>query len=286
MYCVTPSSSATAEASAPHLWFDIFTGRAYEAPQARHLRVFRSLNQIPVFARSGAVLPLLPDTAQALQAGTSNPRALEVLLIPGASGSFELVEDDGIYQPDSSQIHTARTRLTWNWQAGNFHVSAPQFSSQQQAGILPDARSWSVCVRGVARPDNLEQIRAYVTNASGQRSEVAAHASYDERTLTLLVSCEAVASSVELDVDLPSLKSATNPLVSDAFEVLNRAKINTLTKDLAMNEISRFGVGALASFAALERDNTREQVAGEPPIWKSHMPSTVIAALAEVLTRS
>lgn len=279
-------TSTTTEASAPHLWFDIFTGRAYEAPQARHLCVFRPLNQIPVFARSGAVLPLLPDTAQALQAGTSNPRALEVLLAPGASGSFELVEDDGIYQHDSSQIHTARTRLTWNWQAGTFHVSSPQFSSQQQAGILPDSRSWCVCVRGVARPDNLEQIRAYATNASGQCSEVAAHASYDERTLSLLVSCEAVESSAELDVDLPDLKIATNPLVSDAFDVLNRAKINTLTKDLAMNEISRFGVGALASFAALERDNTREQVAGEPPIWKSHMPSTVIAALAEVLTRS
>ena len=77
---------------------------------------------------------------------------------------------------------------------------------------------------------------------------------------------------------------------SECYKQFSKAKkeeIDDLVRDiLSGGEENSRKKDTTADFAALERDNTREQVAGEPPIWKSHMPSTVIAALAEVLTRS
>src|SRR5687768_4508101 len=84
-------------------WVDVFTGLRYRG--GRLLRLHRDLATIPVLARPGTVLPLVP--ADDVLGGVEPPRRVEVRVVSGADGEFTLVEDrdDGLW---------ARTRLTWD----------------------------------------------------------------------------------------------------------------------------------------------------------------------------
>ena len=59
----------------------------------RELLLHRDLTTIPVLARAGAIVPL--DAAEVPANGAGQPCALEVLVVVGADGTFEIVEDDG-----------------------------------------------------------------------------------------------------------------------------------------------------------------------------------------------
>jgi hypothetical protein len=54
--------------------------------------LYGALEDVPLFARSGAILPLGPRVAWG---GIENPSELELRAFAGANGSFELYEDDG-----------------------------------------------------------------------------------------------------------------------------------------------------------------------------------------------
>lgn len=82
-------------------WTDIFTGDQYVIPQGgAEKTLIRSLNSIPVLARSGAVLPLSRDKGNSV----ANPTELDVCIFTG-NGSFTLYED-GLQDGDSALATT------------------------------------------------------------------------------------------------------------------------------------------------------------------------------------
>ncbi|MFG1603045.1 TIM-barrel domain-containing protein [Actinoplanes sp. NPDC049265] len=117
------------------VWADIFTGTTYRAgPGGRHLRLHRDQESIPVLLRAGAVLPLAAD---AVTRADTHPSTLELLVVPGADGTRELVEDDGDV--------VSRTPLIWDDAARTVTVgpaSAP--------AVVPARRTWTVRVPGGA----------------------------------------------------------------------------------------------------------------------------------------
>lgn len=71
------------------VWTDIFTGDEYEAgADGRELTVYRGVTEIPVFAKSGGILPLSADKGNCCK----NPRRLEVWVYIG-KGKYTLFED-------------------------------------------------------------------------------------------------------------------------------------------------------------------------------------------------
>ena len=70
---------------------DLFTGAVYDGG-CKHT-FHRPLSQTPVLAPEGAIIPL--DAERRPRNGSPNPSYLEILLIVGADGAFELIEDDG-----------------------------------------------------------------------------------------------------------------------------------------------------------------------------------------------
>ena len=70
-------------------WFNFFTG---EFLSAGHQTIYGSLEDIPVFAKAGAIVPVAPLPAWG---GIENPSHLRVHIFPGADNRFELYEDDG-----------------------------------------------------------------------------------------------------------------------------------------------------------------------------------------------
>ena len=53
--------------------------------------VYSTMSEIPVFAKSGAIVPMGPDGNI-----VGNPNKLTVAIFPGHNNSFDLYEDDGI----------------------------------------------------------------------------------------------------------------------------------------------------------------------------------------------
>ena len=68
-------------------WTDIFLGTRYRG--GRTLRIARTLSEMPVFARAGAIIPLSGDEGN----GTANPALLDVWVFDG-QGEFTMFEDD------------------------------------------------------------------------------------------------------------------------------------------------------------------------------------------------
>ncbi|KAL3492038.1 putative alpha-xylosidase [Aspergillus germanicus] len=79
------------------VWFppprhvDIFNGVVYDGD--RLLWVARPLDGYPVFAREGSIIPLDAETEP--ENGCKEPEGIELVVVVGADGSFELLEDEG-----------------------------------------------------------------------------------------------------------------------------------------------------------------------------------------------
>jgi alpha-glucosidase (family GH31 glycosyl hydrolase) len=75
-------------------WRDVFTGRRYRG--GRRVRLHRGVDEMPVLARAGAVLPLAGDPAADVDAA---PEQLTLRVFPGPAGGATLIEDDGSAAP-------------------------------------------------------------------------------------------------------------------------------------------------------------------------------------------
>ena len=71
-------------------WFNFFTGEQITGGAWRD--VTAELEDIPVYAKAGAIVPLAPKVGWG---GIENPTELDIYIFPGADNKFDLYEDDG-----------------------------------------------------------------------------------------------------------------------------------------------------------------------------------------------
>nr|WP_233133612.1 TIM-barrel domain-containing protein [Bifidobacterium vansinderenii] len=258
-------------------WFDFFTGRRYDSTPAegRRIEAWRQIDRIPVFAKAGAIVPLQRVPEHGLVNAVSNPDELDVIVFPGASGSFTLWEDNGDVETDARWASTALT-LTLNTDSAVFNVAGVDGASD----VVPGHRSWNLVFRGVSR----NAMGHVVVNVGTGAKDVADTVSvrYDQSTLSLIVRVENVSVTDAITVRFTNaLEIADNPVADDVFAVLKDAQMRYLTKEKASRMIDQLGVNALPALSTLE--------AGPDPTERSypesHMPQSVIQALTEVLTR-
>jgi alpha-glucosidase (family GH31 glycosyl hydrolase) len=112
-------------------WTDVFTGLTYTGGRTVYLH--RDLTSIPVLARAGAIVPMVPQ--EHLGNGADLPAEVEVRVYAGADGDFTLVED-------RDDERWARTRLTWDDAAAKLTVH----DVEGDADTLPDDRTYRVVV--------------------------------------------------------------------------------------------------------------------------------------------
>ena len=119
----------------PGTWTDIFTGKRYTGDKT--IVLCRELDEIPVLARPGAILPLSADAGN----GAGNPQALELWAFAG-NGAFTLTEDNG--RADFA-AHTAKTRFEIRYEHETLtftvHAAAGDLS------VLPPKRSYLIRVK-------------------------------------------------------------------------------------------------------------------------------------------
>lgn len=263
-------------------WFDFFDGRRYVAadPAGRRLAVWRTIDRIPVFTKAGGIVPMQSDPLSDM---TVNPRALDVVIFPGADGSFAMREDSGEFREVCADAAAAQesatvvTAMIWQWDDGR----SPQFVIEEPTGntsVVPERRDWTLIFRGVAR----SAMKVIVGGEAWDKDLVGTTVvDYDAETLSLSVKLYDVPSSSRIQVLFPQgLALAESPTEADCERILFDAQMLYTTKEHAMAQISRYGVAAIPGLRTLEREQRNER-----DFFQSHMPESVIGALEEVLLR-
>ncbi|TPF95076.1 TIM-barrel domain-containing protein [Bifidobacterium sp. UTBIF-78] len=302
-------------------WFDFLTGRRYESRPAdgRKFEVWRGLDGIPVFAKAGGIVPLqrLDESNGPINA-VGNPRHLEVTVFPGASGAFELKEDDGTNQARPDESALAVTSLTLQWGGGEAVAGGASEQSSGSSDVedttVQSAEIPDLVLRGAADRSGaancaktrfiiapvagnaaaVPERRTWTVTFRGVASSAALSASvggepvevqtaYDAESLSLSLTVADVPVEAEVVIDADGLRIADDPALADAFAVLYDAQIDYLTKERAYALIRESGAGALGAL------HTLESAASDHPGHRfddSHMPTAVIQALAEPLLRT
>ncbi|KAJ5874158.1 uncharacterized protein N7529_002588 [Penicillium soppii] len=196
----------------PGRYVDIFTGVVYDGN--RRLWITRRLTEYPVFAPEGAIIPF--DGASVLENGCENSATIELLVVIGSDGMFELVEDDGKGQC-TDQIDFRRTKICFNQALGEL-VIAPASGGD----ISPHIREWGVRFLGYS---NWNHVKAYA-------DDVQIDMEYVATTHGFLLKLGSHPSNVQLVVKLESNCSldANNP-TSQIMEFLLGAQIGMDLKD-------------------------------------------------------
>ena len=129
-------------------WFDFFNGEYYQGGQ--WITLYGALDEIPVFARAGGILPLGPRVAWG---GVENPAELSIQIFPGADGSFTLYEDDGA-SPAYLQGEYSLIRLSQTWRED--HLNFKIEPAQGDLRHIPATRKFHLVVWGVRQPDSVQ----------------------------------------------------------------------------------------------------------------------------------
>jgi len=99
-------------------WYDFWTGKAWDG--GRSIDVAATLGIMPLFVRSGSIVPLGPDLEFASQK-PADP--IELRIYRGADGDFTLYEDQGD---------------TYNYEHGTFSTIAFHWDEKKQALTIGD----------------------------------------------------------------------------------------------------------------------------------------------------
>ncbi|MEJ5914513.1 glycoside hydrolase family 31 protein [Pseudokineococcus sp. 1T1Z-3] len=197
-------------------WVDVFTDLVYDGD--REVLLHRDLTSIPVLARAGAVVPL--DGAAVTGNAPVNPEHLELLVVVGADGTFELCEDD-----DTTTGDVVRTPITFNQASGRLTVGP----ATGPTDVVPARRTWTVTF--VA----LEDGRAPVVTVDGD----AASAEVTRTATRTSVTASGIAPTSTLHVDLgvrPALRD--NDVHGRLFALLDAAQTEHRLKNRAYDVIT------------------------------------------------
>jgi alpha-glucosidase (family GH31 glycosyl hydrolase) len=186
----------------PGKYVDIFTGVKYTGD--REVYLSRRLEQYPVLMKEGSIVPL--DQALKPANGGDNPDGFEVLIVVGADGRFDVLEDDG--RAKSDDIQWSRTPIKFTQDNGVAEIGPTECATVS-------SRNWTIRFLGLTEAS---PVRVF---ADGKEIKVKA----EQTSNGLLVKLGKVSSRATATVDVgrnPQLDhnnpaSLIWPLLNDAF---------------------------------------------------------------------
>ena len=227
------------------VWHDVFTHRIYRG--GRTLRVYRPLDQIPVFAKAGAILPLTDDIGPG-SAGR-NPEQLHICVYLGADGELTLYEDDNETTAYLQGAYAETVLSLRDGPAGtSFTVRAPAGRRE----LLPETRRYVVEFFGCG--DCASALHVLADGAP-----VPAQTSYCPESRCLRAELPALDTGAELRFRFDGPAAALgNDVRSDVFSLLSRAQIAYDLKERLWNIIRAEPDAGRCLTALLAQDVDRE----------------------------
>jgi len=120
-------------------WTDIFTGRIYEGGKTLYL--CRELNEIPVLAKEGAIIPM---TSSDETTGTAIPQELDIWVYRGRN-SFRLYEDNG---EDMTYADGNYTITEFSIEE-NKDIKIKIKSAEGNINLLPEKRTFNIILKDI-----------------------------------------------------------------------------------------------------------------------------------------
>ena len=231
-------------------WYDIFSGLKYDG--GRMLELYRSLEDIPVLAKEGAIIPLTDLTEYTNS--VENPKELAVKIVPGKKNAFILMEDTGDTCEDKEE-NWAQTKLEW--------INENEFIIHPSNGnldVIPKRRTWKMEFYGIADVDNLE------VTVGGKAIET--ERIYDEKRHICQVNIPETEVTEQITISFSKgylLRENNKP--AEIFALLYQAKIEYEVKEKI--------------YAYMKEGKTSSEVLGI--IQAMHLPDSVYGMLSEVL---
>ena len=231
-------------------WYDIFSGLKYDG--GRMLELYRSLEDIPVLAKEGAIIPLTDLTEYTNS--VENPKELAVKIVPGKKNAFILMEDTGDTCEDKEE-NWAQTKLEW--------INENEFIIHPANGnldVIPKRRTWKMEFYGIADVDNLE------VTVGGKAIET--ERIYDEKRHICQVNIPETEVTEQITISFSKgylLRENNKP--AEIFALLYQAKIEYEVKEKI--------------YAYMKEGKTSSEVLGI--IQAMHLPDSVYVMLSEVL---
>lgn len=134
----------------PGTYADFFTGVVYDGH--RRLWLSRTLDKVPVLLKQGAIVPLERDTSP--ENGGKNPDRFEVVVVVGADGRFELLEEDedglSVGRSPTGWVDWVRTPIVFNQAQGTVTIGPTR------GGHPNMRRSWSLRLLGFKPGEDLD----------------------------------------------------------------------------------------------------------------------------------
>lgn len=162
------------------------------------------METVPALARAGAILPLAADGAES---HLRNPERLELLIVHGADGEFDLWESD-----EAGGLALSRIR---------YRSGAEDRLELQPEGALsaiPEDREVSVYIRGILRPT--------LVQAEGAPCAW----EYQESERMLCVRLTPGRGGFALSIRSPGAETVSKDRLEAVFRLLNQAQIPYSTK--------------------------------------------------------
>lgn len=195
-------------------WFDFFHGLHYTSDNGRVMTVTRSLEEYPVFAKTGAIVPM--QTSCELTAGND----LEILIFPGASNSFTLYEDAG----EGSEFENGsfvQTTMNLEWS------DAPAFTVKPAEGdlsLIPKVRNYTFVLRGFHK--NVS-VKAFVDG-----NPVDSAVEYDIKNHSFRISVSAnTTSEIKLELSGAELITDNGDVLERCQDLIQKMEISYMIKD-------------------------------------------------------
>ncbi|MCH4888598.1 DUF5110 domain-containing protein [Acidaminobacter sp. JC074] len=142
-------------------WYDFFTGHYYAGSE--HYGVYGDLCDMPVFAKSGTIVPLGHEVPWG---GIDNPKEMHVKIFAG-SGSYELYEDDGDSK-DYLKGSGVVTRFEQTYDGSKLTVKVLPVSDPNK--LIPETRDFTFEILGIEETIIIE--KRQVSTSEGCTFEV------------------------------------------------------------------------------------------------------------------
>lgn len=129
-------------------WYDFVTGKKF--PGNKEYVSFFKDQDYPVFAKSGAIIPLgynenLNDTTP--------PKNMEIHIFPGASNTYNLYEDDGVSDLYKKGFYLL-TQIDYNYMPSNYTVIIRALEGK--SGIVPNTRNYKIRFRNTKEASDVK----------------------------------------------------------------------------------------------------------------------------------
>lgn len=209
----------------PGRWVDIFSGLRYEGNRTIVTR--RGLEDIPVFAKLGSVIPL-EDKAE-ISNQVENPAVFEVMAFAGDSGTFSLYEDDGVTM-GYEEGKLVRTVFTFLWEETRKMLRVDR--AEGDLSLIPDKRDYTFVIYGLS-DRNVDTILVD-GKVLEEKNDLSSAICFDKKRNAARVTIHGVPSDSSIEIVFRLDASLLENEIGDkVYDALNRAQIPFALKERA-----------------------------------------------------